>query len=682
MKILLRVLVPFAWTAVVAAADIQPANAPTREAASEAMLARVFSSIVRIEAVRMLPNDGRLMKQWTGGSGAILTPDGYVVTNCHVTENGDYFRCYLYDGTHLEARLVGQDPLTDLAVIRMDLAQRAKGAPALQPARFGDSDKLVAGEPVYALGCPGFLAQSATRGVVSNPSFVLPEQTAGKMILRGEDVGTLVRWVLHDARIFGGNSGGPLVNARGEIVGINEISVFNLSGAIPGNLAGAISKRLIAGGKVKRGWSGLTVQRRLEADADGSGVVVADVAPGSPAAGGGLRPGDVIVACDGHPIEDQEEKAVSHYYRLETSRMPGEAFVVDYLRGAARLTVRLTLTERAEVQSDDEELRNWGAIARDITPQLARTESLPDTNGVWLESVRPSGPCGQAEPELRRQDVLVAVEGQAVHSLAELREVTAKLVAGATDGTKSVLASVRRDGAVLSSVVELRVLPERNLTPQVRKAWLGVSSQPLLPKLGARLGIKGEGGVRLTRIFPNTQAAAAGLQVGDVLVALDGDSIPARRAEDADLLAQQIRRYRVGTQAVITLWRDGRKLDVPVTLEAQPTPSAEMPWWEDLSLEFSVRDPSFDDRMRLQLPDDAQGVLVESAVPAGWANLAGLRNDDLIMAANGAPITSTAGLRAARDAATQKGDHWLVLLVRRRAQTLLVEINLNPAKKP
>ena len=182
------------------AANAKPAGPVQVTPAEDPMLTRVFPSIVRIEAIRLRPMDGRLTKQWTGGSGVIISKEGHVVTNCHVTEDGDFFRCYLYDGTHVEAKLVGQDAMTDLAVLQLDLSQRAKGAPALVVTKFGDSGKLEAGQEVFALGSPGFLSQSVTRGIVANPSLVLPEQTAGKMFLRGEDVGMLVRWILHDAR--------------------------------------------------------------------------------------------------------------------------------------------------------------------------------------------------------------------------------------------------------------------------------------------------------------------------------------------------------------------------------------------------------------------------------------------------------------------------------------------------
>ena len=663
----------FALT-LLSGATVAPAATP----AENPMLTRIFPTIVRIEAIRLRPSDGRLTKQWTGGSGVLISAQGHLVTNCHVTEDGDFFRCYLYDGTHVEAKLVGQDPLTDLAVLQLDLTQRAKDAAPLVVAQFGDSSKLAAGEEVFALGSPGFLSQSVTRGIVSNPSLVLPEQTVGRMMLRGEDVGLFVRWVLHDARIFGGNSGGPLVNSRGEIIGINEIGVVSLSGAIPSNLAKSVAGQIIATGRVTRGWSGITVQPRLEADGDARGVVVADVVADSPAAKAGVKPGDVILACDGQAIEGAEEKAVAHFNRLEASQLPQGTFAVLLARAGKTETVRMTLIGREPARADDVELRPWGAVVRDLTPKIARAERLPDARGVWLENIRPAGPSGQAEPVLRRADVLIAVDGKPVHTVAELREVTASLLLGAPKGVRVVLASVRRDGALLSSVVELRAEDERNITPQARKAWLGVASQPLTPKLSTRLAIKAEGGARVTRVYPGTKAEAAGLQVGDVILAIDGSAVTARRPEDTDVLARQIRQYRSGAAAKFSLWREGAAKELDVVLEEQPAPPAEMPWWQDPDLEFSAREIAFDDRVRLQIGPDAKGAIVESAVPAGWAALAGLRADDVIEQAGGAPITGVEDLKRARAAA--EGKAWWVLLVRRRGQTLFVEINLKPTK--
>jgi serine protease Do len=647
------------------------------------MLAKVFPAIVRIEAIREQPRDGRLTKAWVGGSGVIVSKEGYLLTNCHVAEDANYYRCYLYDGEMIEAVRIGQDPMTDLAVLKLDLTQRKKDAAPLQVASFGDSDKLIPGNVVYALGSPGFLSQSSTRGIVANPSLTLSDNI-GPMMLRGENVGMLVHWILHDATIYGGNSGGPLVNAQGEVIGINEIGVVSLSGAIPANLARDIADQLIKNKRVIRGWTGITVQEKLES-IGGNGVVVADVAEGSPAAVAGLKAGDVILAADGKAIEGEKEKAVAHYYRLETGRAPGSEFAVDFQRGAAKQSAKIKLAERELAQADDKEFKAWGAVFRDLTRDLARDARLPEKKGVWIQNIRPGGAAGQAEPDLRVQDVLVGVNGQPVNTIADLVAITEKLVPEDMTGTKPVLASIRRDGALLSSVVELRLTSPKNITPQARRAWLGISSQPLTPKLAAQLGVKADGGARVTRVHPGTKAEAAGLKVGDVILAVDGQNVEARRQEDSDVLARMIRQYRAGTEAKLSIWRDtgeNKKTDLSVVLEAQPTPAAELPDWEDIKLEYEVRDVAFDDRVRLQLPTNLSGVLVSSVVSAGWSYLAGLRSDDLIMEIDGTKVATVAELQRARNAVVSSGKGFLVMLVYRRGETGFIEINLKQPLKP
>lgn len=636
----------------------------------------VFPTVVRIEAVRLRPDQGRLQKARVGGSGAIISTQGHVITNYHVAQDADFYQCHFTDGSKLEARHVGQDALTDIAVIQFDVAKRPAGAGPLPVARFGDSEQVKRGDEVFALGSPASISQSLTRGVVANPALVLPDTI--RMILDGENVGEAVRWILHDASIFGGNSGGPLVNARGEIIGINEMGVANLGGAIPGNLARAVADQLIRHGKVTRGWSGLTAQPRLEADGPAPGVLIADVAADSPAAQAGLLPGDIVLKADGHLIEGTRENSVASFIRLEMGRLPGEDFVVDYTRAGQAGTARLTLAGREPAQAEEVEMPEWGAVLRDITRQLAREERLPDQRGAWLDNIRPGGPAGQGEPELRRQDVILTVDGEPVADVAGLQALTNRLLPDAPNATRTVLVGFRRNGADYNSVVELRRANPRNVTPQARKAWLGVASQPLTPRLAARLGLKADGGARLTQIYSGTSAESAGLLVGDVIVALDGAPVAARRAEDADVLARMIRQYRAGSTAIITLWRDGQKLDVNVSLPEQPTPPAEMAFWEDVELEFAAREPAFDDRVRLQLPAGIQGVLVESVVPSGWAALAGLRGDDLILQADGMPVTTVAALKAAREAAVQAGREWWVLLVHRRGRTLFVELKRQP----
>src|SRR5207253_3697801 len=157
----------------------------------------------------------------------------------------------------IEAELIGTDPLTDISVLKLKPEQPRE----FTPATFGDSSKISVGDSVLAMGSPMALSQSVTLGIISNIEMIMPRLfgSMARFRLDGEDVGALVRWIGHDAAIYGGNSGGPLVNLQGDIIGINEIH-FGLSGAIPGNLAHTVADEIIATGKVRRAWLGVDVQ--------------------------------------------------------------------------------------------------------------------------------------------------------------------------------------------------------------------------------------------------------------------------------------------------------------------------------------------------------------------------------------------------------------------------------------
>ena len=212
---------------------------------------------MRIHVVEGVPENGRETKQESFGSGIIISPDGYVVTNHHVAGNARWLSVTLSSKEEVSAKLVGTDPLADIAVIK--LAPLPSGPyPA---AAWGDSAALKVGDPVLAMGSPLAFSQSVTSGIVSNTELILPDQFGG-MVLEGEDVGSIVRWIGHDAQIFPGNSGGPLVSLTGEVVGINEIGV-GLAGAIPANIARSVAAQIIASGHVSRAYIGLDLQPRL-----------------------------------------------------------------------------------------------------------------------------------------------------------------------------------------------------------------------------------------------------------------------------------------------------------------------------------------------------------------------------------------------------------------------------------
>ena len=182
----------------------------------------------------------------------------------------------------------GTDPLSDIAVLKLK-PPKPRTFPAAQ---FGDASKLKVGDRVLALGSPLALSQSVTMGIVSNLEMVMPGMfwPFNRMTLDGEDVGSVVRWIGHDAAIFGGNSGGPLVNMQGEIVGVNEISM-GLAGAIPADIAQEVATALIKEGRVRRGWIGLEVQPLLKTSSTTRGALVGGTFEGSPARESGISVG-------------------------------------------------------------------------------------------------------------------------------------------------------------------------------------------------------------------------------------------------------------------------------------------------------------------------------------------------------------------------------------------------------
>jgi len=153
--------------------------------------------------------------------------------------------------------------LADLAIIKLDLTTRREPTAPVPSAKFGDSSKLKVGDVVLAMGSPGGLSQSVTRGIVANTEMIAPRMMGGGFVLDGENVGELVRWIGHDAIIYPGNSGGPLVNLAGEIVGVNEVGIASLGGAIPSNLAQHVAADLIKNGSVARSWIGVLSSETL-----------------------------------------------------------------------------------------------------------------------------------------------------------------------------------------------------------------------------------------------------------------------------------------------------------------------------------------------------------------------------------------------------------------------------------
>lgn len=633
-------------------------------------IAAVSPSVVRIEVISEEGGEGRVRRQSSVGSGAIIDPEGHVLTNYHVAGRGAAFLCRLADGEELPASLVGADAMTDLAVIRLDLSRRPAGAKPLPVARFGRSADLRTGDVVLSMGCPAGLNQSVTRGIVANPRMIMT-RFVGQMDLDGESVGELVRWIGHDAVIFGGNSGGPLVDLRGLIVGVNELGVGSLGGAIPSDTAKPVAEALIRDGRVRRSWTGVEARPLLRSQAGSRGVLVEGVLPDSPASAAGIRQGDVLLSLGGAEVHAADAEGMPDFGLVETSLPIGEPCEVRLRRGDQELAVKLTPAEREPRLAREAELAAWGATFRDLTAFSARKLRRPDTSGVLVDSLRAGGPAELAKPPLQPGDLIVQADGRPVRRLADLREATRAALAGAEP--RPVLVGIRRDDADLVAVVKVGPETDPAPVPRVPKAWAGVSTQVLLPELAKALGVEARSGLRVTKLVPGAAAEKAGLRVGDILLRLDGKVIPARRPEDAEWFGSTLREYDPAATVSIDILRDGKPAKVELPLAERPAPPSELPTVRDIRLGFSARVLGFDDRQERRLAETDAGVVVTRVERSGWADLAGLRAGDIIADLNGRALASNEDLRAALESLAASRPRHVVFRVRRGVTGAILE---------
>ncbi len=334
------------------------------------------------------------------GSGLVVDPTGYVLTNNHVIENASEIIVRLSDSRKFTARLVGRDPKTDLAVLKVE-------APGPLPAaELGDSDRLRVGQWAIAIGNPFGLDRTVTVGIIS--------ATARTRV----GVATYENFIQTDASINPGNSGGPLLNLDGKVIGVNTAIVAAGQGigfSIPINMAKEVMRQLIARGRVVRGWLGIVIQDVTD-DLAGSfgvhereGVLIADVMKGGPADTAGLRPGDVVVDFSGNPVHE-----VPDLQRNAAAAVPGQVVKLVVVRDRARLPVDVTVGEMpneesvAEVEPD----QAWGLTVEALGGDPGRRLSLPFSHGVIVTEVIPGGPADRAG--LRRGDIIRDVAGRAV----------------------------------------------------------------------------------------------------------------------------------------------------------------------------------------------------------------------------------------------------------------------------
>jgi serine protease Do len=396
---------------------------------------RSFEGFPQIPGFPM-PDLPQRRRQGTG-SGVIISADGYILTNNHVAGDAAEINVRFADGKEMKAKLVGVDPETDLAVIKVD-------AEGLAYAKLGNSDNLEQGEWVIALGSPFGLQQTMTAGIVSATG-------------RDLRMGTYDNYIQTDASINPGNSGGPLVNMDGEVVGINTL-IFSQTGqnsgigfAIPSKLANKVYGQLIKSGRVTRGYLGVNLNAvtpqlaRAIGYSGREGAVVENLAGDNvPAAKAGLRSGDVIVEFDGKPIKSPKELT-----EIVADTPVGKTASLKYVRDGRAQNTTINLGERpvqgaaAVTPEDGEEggsnSTKLGIRVIPVTPENAREYKLRRATGVIIESVQPGSPAGDAG--LREGDVIHRIDRTVVTNPADLARGIAALGA-----EKEVVLQIERDG--------------------------------------------------------------------------------------------------------------------------------------------------------------------------------------------------------------------------------------------
>jgi serine protease Do len=364
------------------------------------------------------------------GSGLIVDARGYILTNAHVVESAADIEVRLSDDRKFSATLVGSDPKTDLAVVKID-----PGSSALPPAVLGDSDKLRIGQWAIAIGNPFGLDRTVTVGIIS---------ATGRTRV---GVATYEAFIQTDASINPGNSGGPLLNLDGRVIGINTAIVSSGQGigfAIPINMAREVMNQLIAKGRVVRGWLGISIQDLTDELAAGfgvsakSGVLVADVLKDSPAEAAGMKAGDIIVELGGAPIREATD-----LQKRVAAIVPGRAAALTVLRDRkpTKLTVKIGEQPGEEtVLAAGPKGEGLGLTVEALSEEMARTYGLRGRSGVVVTEVKPGSAAEAAG--IKEGDVLLEVDRRRVGSLDEFKQAVAALKPG-----ESVPVQVQRSGA-------------------------------------------------------------------------------------------------------------------------------------------------------------------------------------------------------------------------------------------
>jgi serine protease Do len=397
----------------------------------------VFPALIFVKPIVEDYGSGEKKQQEVFGSGVIITPDGYAVTNWHVVDKAVTINCVLHDKRQVSVELIGSDRDTDLALLKLPAPPEGQPYPA---ARFADASKVHEGDFVMALGSPFGFQRSISLGIISNAQRYIGFETEYKYNT----------WLQTDAAINPGNSGGPLIDTRGAIVGINTLGVdgSGIGFSIPASTVQNTVDRLKRDGRVIRAYTGLRLQALKDFHSNTfveseHGVLIAGVEENSPAAKAGVRAGDILISVGGTPVEGTYAEMLPEIWRRLADLDIDKAIVLGLQRGDDGLKMEITPEQKGASEGQDFDCRRWNMTVKEINKYLTPQLYYLRDKGVYIQGTRYPGNADTSG--LAYRDILLTIDKEPISTIADVQRVYERVVQD-PKREKKVVVEILRSG--------------------------------------------------------------------------------------------------------------------------------------------------------------------------------------------------------------------------------------------